>query len=119
VHKDVTVARIYDTATAGGYRVLVDRVWPRGISKETAHLDLWLKDAAPSTDLRRWYGHDPAKFEEFRRRYEAELSRPPAADALRHLADLAAQRHVVLVTATKDVPHSQAAVLAALLNRAD
>jgi uncharacterized protein YeaO (DUF488 family) len=117
VHEDVTVARIYDTATAGGFRVLVDRVWPRGMSKESARLDLWLKDVAPSTDLRRWYGHDPARFEEFRRRYEAELTEPPAAGALRRLADLASARHVVLVTATKDVSHSQAAVLATLLNR--
>jgi uncharacterized protein YeaO (DUF488 family) len=113
----VTVVRVYeDAAATGGTRVLVDRVWPRGVSKEAAHLDLWLKDVAPSTELRRWYGHDPARFEEFRRRYEAELAGPPAAEALRHLRDLAAERRVVLVTATKDVPHSQAAVLAELLN---
>jgi uncharacterized protein YeaO (DUF488 family) len=114
----VTVVRVYeDAAATGGTRVLVDRVWPRGVSKEAAHLDLWLKDVAPTTELRRWYGHDPARFEEFRRRYEAELAEPPAAEALRRLRDLAAERPVVLVTATKDVPHSQAAVLAALLDR--
>jgi uncharacterized protein YeaO (DUF488 family) len=114
----VTVVRVYDDAAAtGGTRVLVDRVWPRGVSKEAAHLDLWLKDVAPTTELRRWYGHDPARFEEFRRRYEAELAEPPAAEALRRLRDLAAERPLVLVTATKDVPHSQAAVLAALLDR--
>jgi uncharacterized protein YeaO (DUF488 family) len=111
----VTVVRVYDDpTTTAGTRVLVDRVWPRGISKEAAHLDLWLKDVAPSTELRRWYGHDPAKFAEFRRRYEAELAEPPARDALRCLHDLAAATPLVLVTATKDVPHSHAAVLAEL-----
>ena len=114
----VTVVRVYDdTTTTGGTRVLVDRVWPRGVSKEAAHLDLWLKEVAPSTELRRWYGHDPARFAEFRRRYEAELAEPPAAEALSRLRALAAERPVVLVTATKDVPHSQAAVLAELLGR--
>lgn len=114
--REVGVVRIYDEVTAGEYRVLVDRVWPRGVSKEAAHLDLWLKDVAPSTELRRWYGHDPARFEEFRRRYEAELAAPPAADALRRLKELAADRRIVLVTATKDTPRSNAAVLASLLN---
>jgi uncharacterized protein YeaO (DUF488 family) len=113
---EVTVVRIYDDPAPGDFRVLVDRVWPRGVTKEDAHLDLWLKDVAPTTGLRRWYGHDPAKFTEFRRRYEAELAEPPAADALRHLEELAADRRLTLVTATKDVPHSQAAVLADLLN---
>lgn len=115
---DVTVVRVYENATEDeGTRVLVDRVWPRGVSKEAARLGLWLKDVAPSTALRKWYGHDPAKFAEFRRRYHAELSGPPASDALRTLRDLAAEQRVVLVTATKDVAHSQAAVLADLLNR--
>src|SRR5262249_17543450 len=100
---------------AGGFRVLVDRVWPRGVSKDAARLGLWLKDVAPSTELRRWYGHDPERFEEFRRRYEAELAEPPASEALRRLRDIAAKRPVVLVTATKDVAHSQATVLADLL----
>jgi uncharacterized protein YeaO (DUF488 family) len=115
VANKVTVVRVYEDPTTGGTRVLVDRVWPRGISKEAAHLDLWLKDVAPSTALRQWYGHDPARFDEFRRRYEAELTEPPASDALRQLRDLAAEKPLVLVTATKDVPHSQAAVLVELL----
>ena len=110
----VTVVRDYEPP-AGGPRVLVDRIWPRGISKEAADLDLWLKDVAPSTALRRWYGHDPARFAEFRRRYEAELGEPPASEALRRLEDLAASPPLVLVTATKDVPHSNAAVLVDLL----
>jgi uncharacterized protein YeaO (DUF488 family) len=114
VAERATVVRVYEPP-AGGTRVLVDRVWPRGISKEAACLDLWLKEVAPSTELRRWFGHDPAKFEEFRRRYEAELAEPPVSDALRRLTDLAAEAPLVLVTATRDVPHSHAAVLAELV----
>lgn len=111
-----TVARIYDD-TQAGTRVLVDRVWPRGISKDAAGLDLWLKDVAPSTDLRRWYGHEPGKFAEFRRRYEAELTQPPAAEALSRLREMDHEGTLILLTATKDVEHSQAAVLAALLKK--
>jgi len=118
VTEKVTVVRVYeDPAAAGDTRVLVDRVWPRGITKEAARLDLWLKDVAPSTELRKWYGHEPARFPEFRSRYEAELAEPPARDALGRLRDLAAEGPLILVTATKDVSHSQAAVLAELLNR--
>jgi uncharacterized protein YeaO (DUF488 family) len=114
----VVVTRVYeDAAAAEGVRVLVDRVWPRGVSKEAARAQEWPKDVAPSTELRRWYGHDPAKFTEFRRRYQTELAEPPASDALRRLRDLAGEQQVVLVTATKDVAHSHAAVLADLLNR--
>ncbi|MGH3381816.1 MAG: DUF488 domain-containing protein [Actinoallomurus sp.] len=115
---EVSVVRVYDDtdAASGGTRVLIDRVWPRGVSKEAARLDLWLKDVAPTTELRRWFGHDPAKFTEFRRRYEAELSRPPASTALARLRDLADREHVTLVTSTRDVPHSHATVLAGLLN---
>jgi uncharacterized protein YeaO (DUF488 family) len=112
----VKVQRVYDEPS-GGTRVLVDRIWPRGLAKDTAHLDLWPKDVAPSTELRRWYAHDPAKFTEFRDRYEAELAEPPAADALNRLRDLAAAGPLTLLTATKDVPHSHAAVLADLLTR--
>jgi len=112
-----TVARIYDEDTETGTRVLVDRVWPRGISKDAAHLDEWLKDVAPSTDLRRWYGHEPGRFAEFRRRYEAELAEPPAAEALARLREMAHEGTLILLTATKDVEHSQAAVLAELLKK--
>lgn len=111
----VSVVRVYDHHPPAGTRVLVDRVWPRGISKDAADLDLWLKDVAPSTELRRWYAHDPARFEEFRRRYRAELTEQPADAALRRLRDLAAEKPLVLVTATKDADHSQAAVLADLI----
>ena len=106
------VRRIYDDDVgAPGYRVLVDRLWPRGIRKADANLDEWLKDAAPSTELRRWYGHDPERFTEFARRYRAELRRAPASGAVDHLLELASTRPIVLLTATGDVEHSGARVL--------
>ena len=113
---DIRVRRVYDAAEPqDGTRVLVDRVWPRGLRKDAARLDDWAKDVAPSTDLRKWYGHDPAKFGEFRRRYTAELARPETAGALGRLRDLAGQGPVTLLTATRAVDISQAAVLADLL----
>lgn len=108
------MARVYDDAVPG-VRVLVDRVWPRGLAKAKARLDEWAKDVAPSTELRQWYGHDPAKFEEFRERYERELDEPGRREALRRLAERAERGPLTLLTATKDVEHSQAAVLAELL----
>jgi uncharacterized protein YeaO (DUF488 family) len=113
----IQVKRIYDEpAPADGARVLVDRVWPRGMRKEAAHLYEWAKDVAPSAELRTWYQHDPAKFGEFRQRYIAELAAPGPREALARLRDLAAGRPVTLLTATKDVALSQAAVLAELLS---
>lgn len=111
---DVEVRRVYEDrhGSDSGYRVLVDRLWPRGISKDDAHLDEWLKSAAPSTELRRWYGHDVRRFDEFATRYRAELRRRPASDALDHLVELARTQNVVLLTATRDVEHSGAGVLA-------
>lgn len=109
----VRIRRIYDQPEPDdGVRVLVDRIWPRGISKETARLQEWAKDVAPSTELRRWYGHDPGKFEEFRRRYLTELGQPQPRAAVDRIRALAADGPVTLLTATRDVPHSQAAVLA-------
>ncbi|HET9769916.1 MAG TPA: DUF488 family protein [Acidimicrobiia bacterium] len=111
-HRDPELRRIYhDDAGTAGYRVLVDRLWPRGIKKADAGLDEWLKDAAPSTELRRWYGHDPERFAGFSRRYREELRRPPAAAAVDHLLGLASDRVVILLTATADVEHSGAFVL--------
>jgi uncharacterized protein YeaO (DUF488 family) len=106
-----TVARVYDADAPAGTRVLVDRLWPRGVTKDEARLDEWLKDAAPSTELRRWYGHDPTRFDEFAHRYRKELAEPPAADAVRHLTDLGQAGPVTLLTATRDVKHSGAHVL--------
>ncbi|SNR36582.1 DUF488 domain-containing protein [Actinomadura mexicana] len=110
---EVRLRRVYEPpSTEDGTRILVDRVWPRGLSKDKARLDEWEKDVAPSTELRKWYGHDAAKFEEFTRRYDAELTEPERAAALDHLRDLARQSTVTLLTATKDIDRSQAAVIA-------
>ena len=115
--KRVRAGRVYDEPTAqDGTRVLVDRLWPRGLSKATARLDEWCKQVAPTAELRRWYGHDPARHAEFRRRYRAELTEPEPAAALAHLRDLAAQGPLTLLTATKDVPISAATVLAELMD---
>src|SRR5262252_320200 len=108
--KPFRVARIYHDHSRG-YRVLVDRLWPRGLKKEDAGLDEWLKDVAPSTELRKWYGHEPERFAEFARRYRGELRRSPASEAVEHLRDVANKRTVILLTATKDVDISAAAVL--------
>lgn len=113
---DIRVRRVYEEPSpADGARVLVDRVWPRGLRKDAAQLDEWAKDVAPSTELRTWYGHDPAKFKEFARRYAAELDEPMARQALIRLSELAAGRAVTLLTATRELDLSQATVLAGLL----
>ncbi|MGH3305143.1 MAG: DUF488 domain-containing protein [Streptosporangiaceae bacterium] len=118
VTADIRVGRVYDDpAPADGARVLVDRIWPRGLRKDAARLDDWAKDAAPSTDLRTWYQHDPAKFSEFRRRYVAELTAPPGLAAIARLRALAAAGPVTLLSATRDIDISQAAVLADLLRQ--
>jgi uncharacterized protein YeaO (DUF488 family) len=117
--QQITCRRIYEeTSPADGKRVLVDRVWPRGMRKEDAHLDEWLRDIAPSTELRRWYGHEPGRFAEFRRRYLAELRDPAHRQAVERLRDLAAHDRLALLTATRDVAHSQVAVLAEWLTGA-
>ncbi|MGW3041982.1 DUF488 domain-containing protein [Kitasatospora sp. NPDC001159] len=109
----IAYRRIYEESSPqDGQRVLVDRIWPRGMRKEDAHLDEWLRDVAPSTELRRWYGHEPSRYTEFRRRYLAELGDAEHREAAAHLRDLAARDGITLLTATKDVDHSQAAVLA-------
>ncbi|HEX3567412.1 MAG TPA: DUF488 family protein [Acidimicrobiales bacterium] len=112
----VKVRRVYDHRIRGdGTRVLVDRIWPRGLSKERADLDEWCKTVAPSTELRKWYDHDPERFEEFGRRYRIELDEPDRAEALRHLFDLASRRNLTLLTATREAAISEATVLADLI----
>jgi uncharacterized protein YeaO (DUF488 family) len=114
--KTVHVRRIYEAPEqADGARVLVDRIWPRGMTKEKAHLDEWCKQVAPSTELRKWYGHVPERFDEFSRRYRAELEDPEHAEAMDHLRDLAKERTLTLLTATKQPEISEAEVLAELL----
>ena len=114
---DVRLRRIYDDpADDDGIRVLVDRRWPRGVSKARADLDEWCTQVAPSDTLRKWYGHDPAKFEEFGSRYREELDDPERASALRHLRLMAGHDRLTLLTATKRLELSQAAILAELLS---
>lgn len=106
----IRVKRVYDRPESGdGARFLVDRLWPRGIKRDALHLTDWLKEAAPSDSLRKWFGHDPAKWEEFRRRYFAELDKKP--DALRPLLDAAIRGHVTFLFGTKDVRHNNAVAL--------
>lgn len=108
---EVAVGRVYDPTLPGTLRVLVDRLWPRGIRKEAARWDLWLKEVAPSASLRAWYHVNRAATDEFRRRYFSELETPGPGAALQHLAALARQQPVVLLTATREVAHSQVPVL--------
>jgi len=112
---EVRVKRVYDPpARSDGYRVLVDRVWPRGISKEQAAVDEWAKELAPSTELRKWFGHDPARWREFRTRYRQELKGSAALEALRARAK---KQRVTLVYSAKDERHNQAVVLKELLSK--
>lgn len=112
----VKVRRAYDPPQAAdGFRVLVDRLWPRGLRKEDARVDLWLREAAPSDGLRRWFRHDPARWEEFRRRYREELRSSPALEKLRALARRARRETVTLLFAARDEAHNNAVVLAEFL----
>ncbi len=112
----VQVRRAYEQPREDdGRRILVDRVWPRGLSREHAHLDEWCKQVAPSPELRKWYGHDPGCFEEFARRYRAELEDPERAQALVHLRSLVEAGPLTLLTGAKRSDISQATVLADLL----
>ncbi len=115
---DVRVRRVYERPEPDdGSRVLVDRLWPRGLSKAAAALDEWCKNVAPSDELRKWYGHDPDRFTKFSRRYQRELTDPERADALAHLRELEQGRPLTLLTATKRPEISEAAVLADLLSQ--
>jgi uncharacterized protein YeaO (DUF488 family) len=108
----VTIKRVYEPADeSDGYRVLVDRLWPRGVTKEKAVIDLWAKDVAPSDDLRRWFSHDPSRWEEFRRRYRDELSAGLRKGLVMELAARSKQGHLTLVYAAKDHLRNNAVVL--------
>ena len=113
---DVRLKRAYEPAAAtDGYRVLVDRLWPRGVSKERARLDAWERDLAPSKELRQWFGHEPRRFAEFRRRYLDELRRQrPLLGELRRRAR---RQPITLVYAAHDDEHNDAVVLASVLQR--
>ena len=112
---NVMLKRAYEPpAKNDGERILVDRLWPRGLAKVKAKVDLWLKEVAPSTELRQWFGHDPEKWSEFKKRYRAELKINPAWSELQALAR---QRDLTLVYAAKDQLHNEAVVLKQLLER--
>ncbi|MBZ0155426.1 MAG: DUF488 domain-containing protein [Alphaproteobacteria bacterium] len=107
---DIRIKRVYEPPDSqDGFRVLVDRVWPRGMTKERAQADLWLKDAAPSTALRKWFGHDRAKWEAFKSRYFSELDAQP--EAVTKLLDQAAQGRLTLLFSAHDTEYNQAAAL--------
>lgn len=104
------IKRVYENASkTDGYRILVDRLWPRGISKETANIDLWIKDIAPSTQLRKWFDHDPKKWNEFQKKYRQELADNPMVDSLREI--IKQYSNVTLVYSAKDTEHNQAKVI--------
>ena len=108
----VALKRAYEEADANdGTRVLVDRLWPRGLSEERARVDAWLKEVAPSDELRRWFGHDPDKFAEFRKRYEAELASESGKEAMTKLRELVKRGHVTLLFAARDMEQNNAVVL--------
>lgn len=112
----ILVQRVYDpTPVRAGKRILVDRVWPRGIKKEALHLDLWQRDLAPSTALRKWFGHDPKRWEEFQRRYRAELRQPEQQTRLHELITLARRGPVTLLYSARDEEHNQALALRRVL----
>src|SRR5690554_2131344 len=111
----IQIKRVYEQrGEEDGYRILIDRLWPRGISKEKAEVDLWLKEIAPSTELRKWYGHDPEKWNEFSKRYRKELA--DNNELIKQITDLEKEHGTVsLLFAAKEEKYSQAAVLIELL----
>lgn len=108
--KKLTIKRAYEPADkTDGMRILVDRLWPRGVSKKDAHIDLWLKEVAPSVPLRKWFGHDPEKWDEFQRKYMQELKHNPALDELRDIIEK--HGNTTLIYAAHDTEHNHAVVL--------
>ena len=114
--KPVAIKRIYEDASEkDGYRILVDRLWPRGVSKEEAKLDEWIKDIAPSTELRKWFDHIDERFPEFSKRYQAELD--SKSDELKRLRKIAEKHQLTLLYSAKNVEFNQAVVLSNYLNK--
>jgi len=107
---DIQTKRVFDPfGKNDGKRVLVDRIWPRGVSKEQAGADQWLKDAAPSSDLRKWFGHDPSRWDEFKKRYHLELDEKP--EVVNQLLCIASQGRLTLLFSARDIRHNQAVAL--------
>lgn len=114
----IRTKRVYsEPSLRDGVRILVDRVWPRGINKERARVVEWRKDLAPSTSLRKWFGHEPARWIEFHRRYRTELTQSGMVDELRKLARLSSNRTITLVYSAADEEHNQAVVLKELIDK--
>lgn len=106
----IQIKRAYDTLNAeDGYRILVDRIWPRGVSKDELKADLWLKEVAPSNELRKWFNHDPAKWQEFKKRYRQELANNPAFGQLKQIVKK--EKAVTLLFGAADTHHNQAVAL--------
>ena len=118
---EVRIKRVYEPAQRDdGLRVLVDRVWPRGVSKDDAHLDIWAKDVAPSTELREWFGHDPKRWTEFEKRYESELRDGSAKAQIESIMKAAKEKRVItLLYGARDEQHNQAVVLQRVFQRLD
>ena len=111
---DVRLKRAYEApAASDGYRVLIDRIWPRGVTRKRARLDEWARELAPTRELRQWFGHEPARFDEFRRRYTNELKHQDAK--VQELRERARRRTLTLVYAARDTEHNDAVVLAEIL----
>lgn len=113
--KTIRIKRAYDPASAeDGFRILVDRLWPRGLTKEKAAVDLWLKEIAPSTELRKWFDHDATKWEQFKSKYSKELSENPAN--LEIIRDHLKKQSITLLYAARDTAHNEAILLQEILN---
>ena len=113
---NIKIKRVYEQPDKNdGRRILVDRLWPRGLTEEKAGVDLWLKDIAPSTELRKWFGHDPDRWEEFKERYRAELAEAGKMGVLRDIAERAREENVTLLFGAKDTRHNDAQALEAFI----
>jgi uncharacterized protein YeaO (DUF488 family) len=114
----IAIKRAYDAPSrADGRRILVDRLWPRGITKENAHIEKWMRELGPSNELRQFFGHDPVRWQEFHRRYSAELKRPQAKALLAELEKVARDGTLTLVYSANDEEHNQAIVLKEFLEK--
>lgn len=108
----IQIKRVYNAPSLrDGIRILVDRVWPRGVTKKRARIDAWLKEVAPSTSLRKWFGHDPARWNKFRKQYRVELKQSSQFEALNTLAQRSCRKTITLVYGAADEVHNQAVVL--------
>ncbi len=114
----IITKRIYDAPEkSDGYRILVDRLWPRGISKDSAHIDEWLKELAPSDALRKWFHHDSERWQEFQKRYTTELNSPALQEILQRLGAMAKKKKVTLLFGAKDIEHNNAVLLASFIKK--